>query len=800
MVFLVAFILYYLDVSWKCLSRVWDLEAGRGAAACTPPRSARRRAQFGQMTRDVVSLFKAAHRCADHDYRACGHGGRARTGTGVRAGADSRVAVFSGVGKRRGVPTSMSAGRRPSPWRTRQACLATGALPTTPAWLVLMAALLAGPSVGCGLESRSMGVAALHVFLGAFFYGVVYTVWLKRRSWLNIVIGRSSGVLAARWRVPPGALPCCPWLALVLFFVDTSALLEPRHRQLRRLRPGRRADCGRQVPSGRHVVFASTVALFASKQLLLRLRCRPAVHGRGALGGGLVRHKSLLARNPARTAHGTFFASLVQLSLLLGRACIDAMLSLGQAVDGSAVSCLASSRPSCSGSCCRYWAWPVAAGQQTPARRRPTSRRSCAPSNARQRCASQAAIGRIDPRHTLLDRDGRPVPLAHYRGKPLLVSFHLPAASRSARPPRARCSARCSRCRKASARHVQRGERRLQPARRFAAGDARLRRAVHRIAEPNWDFLSPSPAAVERADARLRLQLCSPPRRASTMSSASAWSTPRARLRQVYGDVIPTSSANRCAAARGATAAGECAGTLVDRVRIICTVYDPETGTYRTNYGLIEIAGGVMFFVLMLMFFLVGRGARGAAPDARQFHVPLGSEGPAPVRSSPAPAATYRALDAAFDGGLALSTPAPPRALGFLMLWLLAVSGIGALPCSTPRRRAPGTRSTRSDASPWYLGGVRAGVHRYAARCVRAADAGAPGAHIVAVRPTGRAFRGPWLTGVPLLVRLRQRDRRLLAQLGPARPVLRGHTAEWLDWLLPLFATPLAHFLHRRAA
>ena len=36
---------------------------------------------------------------------------------------------------------------------------------------------------------------------------------------------------------------------------------------------------------------------------------------------------------------------------------------------------------------------------------------------------SQAALGRKIADHTLLDREGRPVRLSSYRGKPLLVSF-----------------------------------------------------------------------------------------------------------------------------------------------------------------------------------------------------------------------------------------------------------------------------------------------------------------------------------------------------------------------------------------
>ena len=56
--------------------------------------------------------------------------------------------------------------------RTRTRAFVTGALPHKPVWLVLIAALLI-LSVGAAWLA-SNAVAALFVFLGAFFYGVVY--------------------------------------------------------------------------------------------------------------------------------------------------------------------------------------------------------------------------------------------------------------------------------------------------------------------------------------------------------------------------------------------------------------------------------------------------------------------------------------------------------------------------------------------------------------------------------------------------------------------------------------------------
>jgi protoheme IX farnesyltransferase len=68
-------------------------------------------------------------------------------------------------------------------------------------------------------------LVALHVFLGAFTYVVVYTVWLKRRSWLNVVIGGLAGSFAV---MGGGSLArpelCLPPLlfAGVLFFWSPS--------------------------------------------------------------------------------------------------------------------------------------------------------------------------------------------------------------------------------------------------------------------------------------------------------------------------------------------------------------------------------------------------------------------------------------------------------------------------------------------------------------------------------------------------------------------------------------------------
>ncbi len=88
-------------------------------------------------------------------------------------------------------------------------------------------------ALGTGLVAMAVALAlwamhplvALHVFLGAFTYVVVYTVWLKRRSWLNVVVGGLAGSFAV---LGGGALArpelCLPPIifAAALFFWSPS--------------------------------------------------------------------------------------------------------------------------------------------------------------------------------------------------------------------------------------------------------------------------------------------------------------------------------------------------------------------------------------------------------------------------------------------------------------------------------------------------------------------------------------------------------------------------------------------------
>ncbi len=215
--------------------------------------------------------------------------------------------------------------------RTRGRAFATGELRHTPAWLALIGMLLAGSVAAAWYATNPL--AALYVFLGAFFYAVVYTVWLKRRTWLNIVVGGLAGsfsVLAGAAAANPelGAVPLL--LALVLFLWTP-----PHFWSLAIANSSDYATAG--VPMlpvvvgnarAAQIVFASTLAL-VGVSLLPVFFGAGLIYFAGALAGGayFIRKAWQLARAPSRkTAMSSFHASLAQLSLLLLAAITDALL------------------------------------------------------------------------------------------------------------------------------------------------------------------------------------------------------------------------------------------------------------------------------------------------------------------------------------------------------------------------------------------------------------------------------------------------------------------------------------------
>ena len=216
--------------------------------------------------------------------------------------------------------------------RTRRRPFVTGELEHGPFWLWVIGAMLAAAVLAAALATNVF--AALFVFLGAFTYGVVYTVWLKRRTRWNIVIGGAAGsfaVLAGAAGVTPAIGADALALAVVLF------LWTPPH--FWSLAIACRDDyAAAGVPMLPVVVgdAAAARAILASAALLVAASLVPFFFGLGipylapaAAGGAFFLARCIaLVREPSRErARAAFHASLVQLCAVLFGAMLDVALA-----------------------------------------------------------------------------------------------------------------------------------------------------------------------------------------------------------------------------------------------------------------------------------------------------------------------------------------------------------------------------------------------------------------------------------------------------------------------------------------
>ena len=215
--------------------------------------------------------------------------------------------------------------------RTHGRPFVTGVLQHGPFWLWVIGAMLGASVLAAALCANWL--AATYVFLGAFTYGVVYTVWLKRRTWWNIVVGGLAGsfaVLAGAAAVSPAPGPEALALAVVLFLWTP-----PHFWSLAIVCRRDYAEAG--VPMLPVVVGEARAAraILASAWLLVLASFVPALFSLhfvylafAAAGGAyfLLRCHALVRRPGRMPARKAFLASLVQLSAVLLGAMVDVAL------------------------------------------------------------------------------------------------------------------------------------------------------------------------------------------------------------------------------------------------------------------------------------------------------------------------------------------------------------------------------------------------------------------------------------------------------------------------------------------
>ena len=189
-------------------------------------------------------------------------------------------------------------------------------------WLAIIGVMLAVAVTSAAFALNAM--TALNIFLGAFTYAIVYTAWLKRRTWLNIVFGGLAGsfaVLAGAAAVDPSFGPLPGLLALVLFlwtpphFWSLAIVIREQYAAAGvPMLPVVKGD-----KKAARIILGHTI-------LLVSVSLLPVFYGLGwiylagaLLGGVYFIIKSVqLVRNPTKqAAMANFMASLVQFTVLM---------------------------------------------------------------------------------------------------------------------------------------------------------------------------------------------------------------------------------------------------------------------------------------------------------------------------------------------------------------------------------------------------------------------------------------------------------------------------------------------------
>jgi protein SCO1/2 len=224
---------------------------------------------------------------------------------------------------------------------------------------------------------------------------------------------------------------------------------------------------------------------------------------------------------------------------------------------------------------------------------------------------SQSVIGQPVGDHVLLDREGRPIPLSHYRGKPLLVSFIYTA-----------CFHVCP----TTTRNLQKaveGTANTLGADRFNIISIGFNQpfdspqAMKSFAQQygihlkNWEFLSPAAAIVGDLTRNFGFSYLATSAGFDHIAQVTIIDTQGNIARQVYGENFSEESLVEPLKAM-VTGAPIPPGInllteLGDRIRILCSVYDPIAGKYRTNYSLyLEIAGFLTFVIAIAWYLWIG--------------------------------------------------------------------------------------------------------------------------------------------------------------------------------------------------
>ena len=224
--------------------------------------------------------------------------------------------------------------------------------------------------------------------------------------------------------------------------------------------------------------------------------------------------------------------------------------------------------------------------------------------------ASQAVIGTRVGEHALYDGNGRPVMLSSFRGKPLLVSFIYTG-----------CAQVCPLTTKMLEKAVAAAQRALGPGRfnvlsigfnqpfdsPAAMADFARRQG---ISLPDWAFVSADRDGVQRLTREFGFEYRAAAGGFDHVTQVSIVDGDGKIVRQVYGDQfdLPLLVEPLKQLLTGSPAEFSGLAQMIDKIKLVCTVFDPATGEYRFDYAVfIEIASGISVFLAVLLFMRRGR-------------------------------------------------------------------------------------------------------------------------------------------------------------------------------------------------
>jgi protein SCO1/2 len=209
---------------------------------------------------------------------------------------------------------------------------------------------------------------------------------------------------------------------------------------------------------------------------------------------------------------------------------------------------------------------------------------------------SQRAIGSQLRDHTLFAADGAPVRLARFRGKPLVVSFVYTG-----------CFQVCPATTKFLDGAVAEAQRALGPDAFHVVtvgfnlpfdSPTAMREFKRRqgIEASNWEFLAVDAPTLDALARDVGFVWTPTPAGFDHLTQATIVDGQGRVVRQVYGESfeLPMLVGPLRELVTGAPARAQNLADIVERVRILCTIYDPRAGRYRLDYGLfIEIFAGI---------------------------------------------------------------------------------------------------------------------------------------------------------------------------------------------------------------